>query len=134
MKVKKLLVNNDFVSILIKELIHTQTSYVMIDYDIYKELHVESGIYRFFSIEKKESVSSIFCSLENKEELSNVNVETEKEPSDSSGYRRLTKQAIKLQNQRTSNIRGIEYGKNKLSNKTGRRIKKFKQKEKYFTA
>ncbi len=131
MKVKKLLVNDVFVDALVKELIDTQTSYVLIDYELYKELHIERGIYRFYSLENKESLSIYLCLQEKAEVISNRTCEETKVQT---GYQKLTKKAIKQQNQSISIIRGNAYGKNKLSTQTGRRIKKFKQKEKYFTA
>ena len=131
MKVKQLLVNDVFVDEVVKELIDKQKSYVLIDYEIYKELHIESGIYRFYSLENKKSISIVLCVQEKLIELSKASYSFKKEQP---GYRKLTKQVIKQQNQRTSAIRGKVYGKNKLSTQVGRRVKKFRQQEKTFTA
>ncbi len=48
MKIKNLLVEDGFIEELLRDLNKQEDSYVLIDYDICKELHTKTGIYRLF--------------------------------------------------------------------------------------
>ena len=48
MKIKNLLVEDSFIEEILSDLNKQEDSYVLIDYDICKELHTKTGIYRLF--------------------------------------------------------------------------------------
>ena len=51
MKIKNLLVEDGFIEELLRDLNKQEDSYVLIDYDICKELHTKTGIYRLFLVD-----------------------------------------------------------------------------------
>lgn len=112
MKVKNLLVNKEFVDILVKELILNNESYLLIDpykqeslplLTPYKELHYKDNIYRFFEIENFklsnfEKYNSAISFISDEENLNEIII-NKKEKKEKTGYKKLNKQLIKETNQ-----------------------------------
>lgn len=109
-RVKNLIVEQEFMDVLEQELVNAPSSWLLIKYGTYKELHYEDGIYRFFDAkklnelrkfvfeEKKENPFYFGGKPEQAETVLyslNHNKESKEAKERRPGYKRLNKQMIK---------------------------------------
>lgn len=104
MKVFNYLINDSeiYINILLKELANNNINYLIIDYNLYYEIHFEDKIYRLFdinrnSVTQKEKRTFFDSILDNNIPNNKVGIKKERP-----GYKRLTKKDIKNSNRKNN--------------------------------
>ncbi len=116
-RVKNLIVEQEFMDVLEQELVNAPSSWLLINYEVYKELHYKDGIYRFFDAKKlidlKRDILEpnkdffYFTANQEQKDIDLPPRRTPKEKKERPSYKKLNKQMIKNLAKR-DNTRGYE--------------------------
>lgn len=114
-RVKNLIVEQEFMDVLEQELVNAPSSWLLIKYGTYKELHYEDGIYRFFDAKKLidlrkdilEPNKDFFCfdTIQGKKDIDLTLKQASKEKKERPSYKKLNKKMIKSMTKKV-NTRG----------------------------
>lgn len=114
-RVKNLIVEQEFMDVLEQELVNAPSSWLLIKYGTYKELHYEDGIYRFFDAKKLidlrkdilEIKNDFFCfdTIQGKKDIDLTLKQAPKEKKERPSYKKLNKKMIKSMTKKV-NTRG----------------------------
>lgn len=114
-RVKNILVEQEFMDILEQELLNAPSTWLLINYDNYKELHYEDSIYRFFDAKKLidlrkvilESNKDFFCfdTIQETKDIDLTLKQAPKEKKERPSYKKLNKKMIKSMTKKV-NTRG----------------------------